>query len=96
MRRPIESELSSVVPVVGEDDHTSEVAAGQDIFEVLAGLPDQQRAVIVLRVWEDLSVADTATMLGIAEGTVKSYTTRALDQLREFFERQERSTNAHR
>jgi RNA polymerase sigma-70 factor (sigma-E family) len=53
------------------------------ILGALRQLPYQQRAVAVLRYWEDASVAETAALLGISEGTVKSYAARAIARLRE-------------
>ncbi len=48
----------------------------------LAGLPEGQRKVVVLRYWLDLSVDEVARDLGISTGTVKSQSARALDRLR--------------
>ena len=49
----------------------------------LAALTPKQRAVIVLRFYEDLTERDTADTLGIGVGTVKSQTHVALRRLRE-------------
>ncbi len=53
------------------------------LAEALAGLPSRQRATLVLRFWEDLSVDETAQLLGVSPGTVKSQTAHGLERLRD-------------
>ncbi|GAA2050299.1 SigE family RNA polymerase sigma factor [Catenulispora yoronensis] len=53
------------------------------ILAALADLAPRTRAVVALRYWEDQSVEQTAAMLGISTGTVKSMAARGLAQLRE-------------
>jgi RNA polymerase sigma factor (sigma-70 family) len=52
---------------------------------LVAALPTRQRAAVVLRYFNDLSVADTAEVLGCAEGTVKALTSQAVANLRRRF-----------
>ncbi|GAA3685785.1 SigE family RNA polymerase sigma factor [Nonomuraea antimicrobica] len=52
------------------------------LMDALRGLPPRQRAVIVLRYWEDLSEAQTAEVLGCTIGTVKSQASKAMAKLR--------------
>ena len=53
------------------------------LWAALTTLPKRQRAIVVLRYYEDLSEAETARIMGISVGTVKSTTSRALVKLRE-------------
>jgi RNA polymerase sigma-70 factor (sigma-E family) len=67
-------------------DVAESVALRASLMSALADLPLRQRACVVLRYFDDLSVADTAAVLGCSEGTVKSQTSRALASLRSTFE----------
>ncbi len=53
------------------------------LWAALAQLPTKQRAMVVLRYYEDLTEADIATIMGVSVGTVKSTTSRALAKLRD-------------
>ncbi|MEU0278322.1 SigE family RNA polymerase sigma factor [Streptomyces sp. NPDC088147] len=53
------------------------------MWRAVMRLPDRQRAMVVLRYYEDLSEAQTAEVLGVSIGTVKSAVSRALGKLRE-------------
>ncbi len=67
-------------------DRTVQVDQRDELLRFLDQLPTQQRAVLVLRFFEDLSVEATADLLGISTGTVKSHTSRGLARLRELTE----------
>jgi RNA polymerase sigma-70 factor (sigma-E family) len=66
-----------------ESDQTSQVDQRDALVRMLGQLPPRQRAVIVLRYWEQRSETETAALLGCSEGTVKSAASRGLAHLRE-------------
>lgn len=66
-----------------ETSYDADPAERATLMAALATLPPRQRAVVVLRYYEDLSVAACAEALGCSEGTVKSQTFDALAALRE-------------
>jgi RNA polymerase sigma-70 factor (sigma-E family) len=55
---------------------------GSALWDLVQSLPRKARAVVVLRYYEELSEAETAAVLGISVGTVKSQSSRALATLR--------------
>jgi RNA polymerase sigma-70 factor (sigma-E family) len=66
----------------GSDD-VAVVDLRDTLVRLLQQLPPRQRAVVVLRYWEQRTEAETAELLGCAEGTVKSAAARGLRRLRE-------------
>jgi RNA polymerase sigma-70 factor (sigma-E family) len=70
-------------PIGDHRDVTPRVAVRQVLMEALAVLPERQRAVVVLRHLDDLTEAQTAQVLGVSVGTVKSQNARAMTRLRE-------------
>jgi RNA polymerase sigma-70 factor (sigma-E family) len=70
----------------GQRGFDEQVADRDQVVAALAKLPPRTRAVVVLRYYQDLSVADTASALGISEGAVKSSTNRGLAALRQYLE----------
>jgi RNA polymerase sigma-70 factor (sigma-E family) len=64
-------------------DDTEVVDLRDTLVRLLSQLPPRQRAVIVLRYWEQRTEAETAALLGCSAGTVKSTASRGLQRLRE-------------
>jgi RNA polymerase sigma factor (sigma-70 family) len=79
-RRP---EVFAQAEPQGQADAADTVALRQVLMQALAQLPPRQRAVLVLRYWEQLSEAEAAEVLGCSVGTVKSTASRGLSRLRE-------------
>src|SRR5262245_50858817 len=83
-RRRLPESLSADLPeprraVSADEDRTVVRLA---VLEALRQLSPGQRAVLVLRYFDDLSEAQAADVLGVSIGTVKSQTSRALNRLR--------------
>jgi RNA polymerase sigma-70 factor (sigma-E family) len=78
---------TDVVPETMHHDSTDRIA----LLEDLRRLSPRQRAVLVLRYFDDLTEADTAAALGISVGTVKSQARDALARLRNQRSGEERS-----
>jgi RNA polymerase sigma-70 factor (sigma-E family) len=72
---------------IGWDPAFEDASVERDrVLAALATLPARQRAVVVLRFLDDMSEADTAAALGIAPGSVKTHSHRALARLRTVLE----------
>ncbi|MET9445979.1 SigE family RNA polymerase sigma factor [Streptomyces cinerochromogenes] len=76
-------ELPEPDPAPGHDDPAERQALHDAMWRAVLRLPARQRAMVVLRYYEDLSEAQTAEVLGVSVGTVKSAVSRALGKLRE-------------
>jgi RNA polymerase sigma-70 factor (sigma-E family) len=79
-RRP---EVLAAVEPPAQTDGTDELAMRRALVDALALLPPRQRAVLVLRYWEQLSEAEAADVLGVSVGTVKASASRGLARLRD-------------
>lgn len=83
-RRKLDEHPIDVLPErSGGRDATADADLHDALWTALATLPKRQRAMVVLRYYEDLSEAETAHVMGVSVGTVKSATSRALARLRD-------------
>ncbi|MFK4083845.1 SigE family RNA polymerase sigma factor [Kribbella sp. NPDC020789] len=74
--------LAEPIERPSDEDIGSRQALKDATWQLLTTLPRQQRAVLVLRYYEDLSDDEIAVILGVAAGTVRSTASRALANLR--------------
>ncbi|MFI6427997.1 sigma-70 family RNA polymerase sigma factor [Promicromonospora sp. NPDC050880] len=81
---------ADIEPRIAVDDHVrfpdSGITARADVVQALARLSPRQRACVVLRYFEDMSIDQVAERLGNAPGTVKRHLHDALNVLRDVLE----------
>ncbi|GAB7046365.1 SigE family RNA polymerase sigma factor [Catenuloplanes indicus] len=77
-----EAILADVPEPAGVDEPQARVAARDQMWQLMAGLPRSQRAVLVLRFYEDLPDDEIAALLGCGQSTVRSQAARALARMR--------------
>ncbi|MET9873284.1 SigE family RNA polymerase sigma factor [Actinacidiphila glaucinigra] len=87
-RRRVEEYATDELPepcghAVAGPDAAEQQAQRDALLRAISRLPARQRAMVVLRYYEDMSEVQTAEALGVSVGTVKSAVSRALGKLRE-------------
>jgi RNA polymerase sigma factor (sigma-70 family) len=90
-----ESDLALLPGGDAEDDALTRVGT-EDVHRMCAGLPDDQRSVLLLRVLADLTVEQVAGVLGRAVGSVKALQRRGLRTLRDRLEKPVEKTSGVR
>lgn len=82
-RRRVAEDLTDVIPEQRRTTDAGDPVEDRIVLsQALGGLGRRQRAIVVLRFYEDLTEREVAEMLGISVGTVKSQTSKALHRLR--------------
>ncbi len=74
---------TETMPEMPAPDSSERHVERDELWRHVQQLPPRQRAVLVLRYYEDMSEQDTARLLGVTVGTVKSQSSRALATLRD-------------
>lgn len=69
-------------PESAPEQNVSEYESARRVRRLVAGLPERQREVVVLRIFEDMSVKETALSMGCREGTVKALLHKATEKLK--------------
>jgi RNA polymerase sigma-70 factor (ECF subfamily) len=85
--RPPAVALSGDGPASDDDSPPDAAETAALVGRAVAGLPEQQRAVVTLRVWDGMSYAQIAAVVGCAEATVRSHMHHALAALRRQLEK---------
>jgi RNA polymerase sigma-70 factor (sigma-E family) len=73
---------SEILPEPSSVDSADQWLERDRVWQLIRTLPTRQRAVLVLRFYEDLTEAQAAAVLGVSVGTVKTQASRALASLR--------------
>jgi RNA polymerase sigma-70 factor (sigma-E family) len=81
-RRRVSERPAATAQEAAVSDPTASVDERSALLGALQELPPRQRAVVVLRYWEDLTDAQTGALLGCSASTVRSQAARALAKLR--------------
>ncbi|MET9498311.1 SigE family RNA polymerase sigma factor [Streptomyces sp. NPDC006552] len=92
LRRSTERPVSVVPEGTAVD---SDAALRVTLLAALAKLPVRDRAVVILRYWEDRSVADTARELGLSQGSVRNRSAGGLSRLRKLIGGEHASYSPH-
>ena len=95
-RRPVRriEKTVELVPDAPAPEAAAYDGSREAVWRFVCSLPPRQRAVVVLRFYEQLTEPEIAALMGISVGTVKSQSSRALATLRERLPRESRISRA--